>query len=300
MVCLILGYLTAQMSRTIGVLFAATAALAAIAPASAAGSVFSTVAKPSIEAGGVVAGTHYGGSAIRGSRTANPTISLVVQPDGRVRGRAGLGVRCGGITWAPVFVRLSGKLTAAPAFTVGGHTRLGGRTLRISAQGSADGLNANGTVRVRGRGCRGWRLPFTLRTESALAGAAAVPPPSSTFMGLTAQSAGGVRLPVSVSVTHTGKMWAIWDVSMKCHGVTIPTTNVTPYTRIRPDGSFTRSERFRIRYRGGATDHYKVKLTGQFRADGVSGTLRASVQTTKPGHRYYPCFSGTQAWAARR
>src|SRR5262245_3868152 len=231
------------MSRTVGVFFAATAALAAIAPASAAGSVFSVVAKPSIDAGGPVAGTHYGGSATRRSHTANPTLGLVVQPNGRVSARAGLGIRCGGIQWTPVFVRLRGTSSGA-AFSVSGHTRLGRHTLRISAQGTADGASASGTVRVRGRGCHGWTDPFTLRTESAPAGAPAMPPPSSMFMGLTAQSAGGVRLPVSVSVTHTGKMWAIWDVAMKCHGVTIPTANVTPYTKIRPDGSFTRSEHF--------------------------------------------------------
>jgi len=65
MVCLNLGYLTAQMSRTIGVTVAAVAALAAAVPASAAGSVFTpVVAKPSLfRAGGAAAGTHYGGSA---------------------------------------------------------------------------------------------------------------------------------------------------------------------------------------------------------------------------------------------
>src|SRR3954454_8294979 len=302
MVYLNWGDLTAQMSRTIGVTVAAAAAFAAIAPASAAGFAFtSVVEKPSLlrAAGGAVAGTHYGASAYRGKRTANPTIGLVVRPDGRVSARAGLAVRCGKTSWGPVFVRMSGKLTAAPAFTASGHTRLRGHTLRISAQGSADGQNATGTVCVSGRGCRGWTLPFTLRTESAPAGAPAVPPPSSIFTGLTAQAAGGVRLPVSVTVTHTGKMWAIWDVTMKCHGVTVPTTNVTPLTKIRADGSFSRSERFNIRYRGNFIDHYKVRLTGQFRADGVSGTLRASMQTTKPGHSYYGCFSGTQAWAAR-
>jgi hypothetical protein len=162
------------MSRTIGVTVAAVAALVAVVPAaSAAGSVFASVAKPSIAAGGVLAGTHYGGSAIRGSRTANPTIGLVVQPSGSVSARAGLAVRCGKITWGPVFVRMKGKATG-PSFSVSGHTRLGGRTLRISAQGSVDGANANGTVRVRGRGCRGWTAPFILRTESALGGAAAM------------------------------------------------------------------------------------------------------------------------------
>ena len=52
------GYLTAQMSRTIGVTAAAVAALVAVVPASAAGSVLTSVAKPALRAGGAAAGTH--------------------------------------------------------------------------------------------------------------------------------------------------------------------------------------------------------------------------------------------------
>jgi hypothetical protein len=289
------------MSRTIGVTVAAAAALAAVVPASAAGSVFTPViAAPSLfGAGGAVAGTHYGGSAYRGKRTVNPSLGLVVRPDGRVSARAGTGFSCRKHSYGPIYVRMSGSAQGS-AISASGHTRLpGSGTMKISLQGTADGQTATGTVTVRVRGCRGWTDPFVLHTESAPAGAAAMPAPSSIFTGLTAQSAGGIRLPVSVSVTHTGKVWAIWDASTKCHGVTVPTTNVTPFTKIRADGSFTRSERFKIRYTSGVVDHYKARLTGQFHADGVTGTLRVSIQTTKPGHSFYPCYSGVQAWAAR-
>jgi hypothetical protein len=295
---LILGYLTAQMSRTIGVSVAAVAALAAAVPASAAGSVFTSVARPSIAAG-AVAGTHYGGSAFHGKRGANPSIGLVVRPDGRVSARASTGFACRRHSYQPVYIRLSGHAQGA-AISASGHTRLPGvGTMRVTLQGSADGQTASGNVRIRVRGCRGWTNPFVLHTESAPAGAPAMPPPSSMFTGLTVQSAGGIRLPVSVSVTHTGKVWAMWDASMKCHRVTWPMTNVTPLTKIRPDGTFSRTEHFNIRYTDGFTYHYNVKLAGAFRADGVSGTLRARLRLTKKGHRYYPCASGTQTWAAR-
>jgi hypothetical protein len=293
-----LGYLTAQMSRTIGVTVAAAAALAAFAPATAAGSVFtSAVARPSLQA----AGTQYGGSAVDPkSRTVAPMLGLLVRPDGRISARASTGYSCRKHTYGWIYIRMSGKAEGA-AISATGHTRLPGTgTMQVSLQGTADGQNATGTVSVRVRGCRGWSFPFTLHSETAPAGPAAAPPPSSNFTGMTAQAAAGVRLPVSVSVTHNGKVWAVWDASASCHPKTFPVTNVTPTTTVKPDGTFTRSERFKIRYTDGVTYHYAVRLTGAFHSDGVSGTLRASVRFTKPGHRYRPCSSGTQTWAARR
>ena len=56
---------------------------------------------------------------------------------------------------------------------------------------------------------------------------------------------------------------------------------------------------FAIRYRGGYKNHYRVTFAGAFHSDGVSGTLKARMLTTKPGRRYRPCVSGTQTWAAR-
>jgi hypothetical protein len=298
MLCLNWGYLTAQMSRTIGVTFAAVAALAAAAPASAAGSLFTSVARPSLAAG-AAAGTHYGGGAVYKGRGAGPTLGLLVQPDGKIRARASTAFNCRGHHYEPIYVRLSGSAQGT-AISASGHTRLRAiGTLRVTVKGTADGQTSSGTVGVHMRRCRGWNLPFVLHTESAPAGAPAMPPPTSVFTGMTAQAAGGNRLPVSLTVTHNGKIWAMWDAAMKCHRGTIQMTNVTPITKIRPDGTFSRSEHYNIRYTDGFTYHYNVKLAGAFRADGVSGTLRASVRFTKRGGRYYPCASGTQTWAAR-
>ena len=86
---------------------------------------------------------------------------------------------------------------------------------------------------------------------------------------------------------------------MSCRPGTFPMTNVTPITKIKPDGTFTRSERYTIRYEHGLVDHFRVTFTGTFRADGVSGTLIARLRTTQPGKRFRPCSSGVQAWAAR-
>ena len=75
--------------------------------------------------------------------------------------------------------------------------------------------------------------------------------------------------------------------------------NVTPATTVRPDGSFSRTERFTIRYTDGSTERYRVKFSGRFLADGAVGTLSARMQAYERGKRYYPCFSGTQSWVAR-
>ena len=52
-------------------------------------------------------------------------------------------------------------------------------------------------------------------------------------------------------------------------------------------------ETFTIRYTDGSRERYRVSFKGRFLADGVTGTLRARMQTRKPGKRYYPCDSGT-------
>jgi hypothetical protein len=287
------------MSRTIGVTFAAVAALVAVVPASAAGSVFNSVSQPSVSAGASAAGTQYGGSGLyKSKRIVVPTLGLVVRPNGKVTARAGTGIRCHGRLWVPVFIRLSGS-AQGNAITASGHTRLGRSTVRVNLTGTVDGANANGTLRIRGSGCRGWSVPFTLRTQSAPAGAAAVPPPSTNYMGLTSQAAGGVQLPIALTVTHTGKVWAMWDVSLSCRPGILGTSNVTPLTKIRADGTFLRKERFVVRYTHGLVDHYAVTLKGAFRADGVSGTLTMRMHRTQPGKRFRPCVSGTQAWAAR-
>jgi hypothetical protein len=207
-------------------------------------------------------------------------------------------LRCHGTLWTPVYVRLHGAAQGA-AITATGRTRLGRSRVSITVTGTADGQTATGTSRVRGSGCRGYTTTFLLHTESAPAGPAAMPGPKTIFLGLTSQSAGGVRLPISISVTHTGKVWGQWDATMGCRPGTFGLTNLTPLTKIRPDGTFTRKERYVIRYKHGMVDHFVVRLSGAFRSDGVSGTLTAHVRTTQPGKRFRPCYSGTQTWAAR-
>jgi hypothetical protein len=248
-------------------------------------------------------GTAYGGSAYLGGAAqpgalANPSLGLLVRPDGRVTARASFTIACGNVSYVERFARLSGMVSGTE-FSASGHARVPGHhSALVFIEGSADGQTATGAARVYAPHCSGYKRGFILRTESAPAGVPAVPAPRARLTGVTQQSAAGVRLPISILVTHNGKVTAFWDALLHCQPGVSNLENSTPPTPIRADGSFTRSERFTVRYATGIAGHFSVKLTGAFRADGVSGTLRASLRRTKPGSRHRPCTSGTQAWAA--
>jgi hypothetical protein len=246
-----------------------------------------------------VADTHYGGSAQRGGRLLVPSISLVLRDNGRIAGRLSVSYDCRGHQSSNLVVRLRGT-TSGANFTATGVTSMRGvGRLRYRLTGTLTPDAATGTVRLRVRNCRGYTRPFALRTPSSPAGAPAVPPRATLWHGVTSQSAGGARLPVTVRVARNGRVYATWAVTLKCRNVTVSWFNVTPVTTVRPDGSFSRTERFTVRYTDGSRDRYRVNFSGRFLADGVTGTLRARMQTYQRGKRYFPCYSGLQTWAAR-
>ena len=250
------------------------------------------------------ADTHYGGSAVyKAKQLAGPSVSVVRRDNGRILARLALGYRCGRITTSSVVVRLSGTSNGA-SFTASGRTRWAGiGTMRFTMTGTLTGDSGTARARLRTRrGCPDIRYhPIALRTQSAPAGAPVTPARGSLFFGLTGQTVSGARLPVSVRVANNGRVYAHWQAGMSCRGrgTTIPVLNVTPTTRVRADGSFSRSETYTIRFTDGYSERYRVNFSGRFLADGVVGTLRARMQGRKPGRRYVPCASGTQTWAAR-
>ena len=195
-------------------------------------------------------------------------------------------------------LRLHGKVDGL-TFTATGTTRVRGLgTIRVTLTGGLASNNATGDARVRVTGCRAYTNSFVLRTESAPAGAPAVPGPGTLMQGLTSQSAGGLRLPLSLRVATNGRVYAVWNAMMKCGTATIPVLDVTPSRAIRPDGTFGGTQTYTIRYRG-SSERYRVTFSGQFLADGAKGTLRASMQLRDGTRRYVPCVSGLQTWAAR-
>jgi hypothetical protein len=156
-----------------------------------------------------------------------------------------------------------------------------------AARGDCDGgdLGLPVNARVRKSGCKGYTQPFVLRTESAPAGAPAVP-------------AAGLRLPLSLRVTKNGRVYAVWQAMMTCGRVRIGVLDFTPSRAIKADGTFGGSQTYTIRYRG-FSERYRVTFSGQFLADGARGTLRARMQFRDGKRRYVPCLSGQQTWTAR-
>ena len=122
-----------------------------------------------------------------------------------------------------------------------------------------------------------------MHAPPAPAGAPALPARGTLLHGLSAQTAAGVRLPVSIRVATNGRLYAAWSAVLDCGNFTVPLRNEAPPTTVKPDGTFSRSETFTVRYRGGYSERYRVNFSGRFLADGAVGTLRARMQAPPAG-----------------
>jgi len=172
--------------------------------------------------------------------------------------------------------------------------------LRFTLTGTLAPDSVSGNVKLSVRGCPGYTRPVSLRSESSPVGAPAAPPASTLFSGLSGQSAAGVRMPVSVRVAASGRVYAIWTATMQCGPkAVLSSATAMPPTKLKADGSFLDDEPYTVRYTDGSSDRYRIRFEGRFLADGVVGTLRVRMQTRKKGTSYYPCDSGTQTWTAR-
>jgi hypothetical protein len=246
------------------------------------------------------ADTQYGGTGLyKGKSPAAPSISLLRRDNGQIAGRVVLSISCRGYANYNMVVRVSGSTPDGANFTASGKTRLGPPGhVGVTLTGTLAPDAVSGTARVRKPGCKGWSNPCVLRTESAPAGGPAVPAPGTLMQGFTSQSAAGLRLPVSLRVTKAGRVYAVWQAIMRCGRAKIALVDYTPSRKIKADGTFGGSQSYVGRYRG-YTEHYRVTFTGQFRADGVTGTQRARVYYKSRRGRSANCVSGTQTWSAR-
>jgi hypothetical protein len=245
------------------------------------------------------AGTMYGGSAVVGVQLATPTISLLAGADGGIVARAGTAVDCRKHHWTNQVVRITGHATGGH-FTATGHTSLDKRhRLRVKLTGTIAGAVISGRYVERLKGCKGKSRKFVLHAQATPSGAGAKPPVRTLMYGLTSQGAGALKLPVALRVNADGKLYATWQALAQCSGAgRVPVMNSTPLTKIRADGTFSRSERYTIRYTDGSHDVFRVTFAGQFVPGGAVGTLTARTQLADRKHLYAPCISGTQHWSA--
>jgi len=246
-----------------------------------------------------LADTQYGGSGLyKGKAVASPSVTLTVRDDGTAAARVAFGYSCRRVANFSFVMRLTGRVQGS-SFTVTGRTRVRGLgAIRVSLRGTATPTDATGNARIRVTGCRAYTNPFVLRTESAPAGAPTAPAPGTLAQGFTSQSAAAFRLPVALRVTNNGRVYARWGAVLTCGSVKLPMVDVTPTRAIRPDGTFGGSETYTLRYRG-YSERYRVSFRGQFLADGVKGTLQATMRARRNGRALVPCRTGVQTWTAR-
>ena len=244
----------------------------------------------------------FGGSAYTDD---GPTSSLALlrHSDGRVEGRLGIGFQCKAF-FPNVVVKLAGTLSGEN-FTATGSTRLAGKLrLKVTVTGTFAGEQAAGTLQAKGvggKGCKNFSRKFLVKADRTPTGAPSGPPANGTFLGgLSSQTVGGLRMPVMLQVrSGATKVVALWQAVMKCGPkARLTAVNFTPATKIAADGSFTKSEKYTIKYGNGSSDTYRVSFGGRFLADGASGTLRVRMQTRQKGKSFYPCDSSTLNWTA--
>ena len=246
------------------------------------------------------ADTHYGGTGLyKQTSPGNPTISLIRRDNGTVDARLTLSYsRCRVYANYGEVLRGRGTLQGAN-FTIVARRRVRGMgTVRVTLTGTIADTSVTGEARVRIARCRSYTQPIVLRTESAPAGAPAVPAPGTVMQGFSSQTAGGHRMPLAVRVTKGGRAYALWNAVLRCGRARPAMLDLTPSRKIAADGTFGGSQTYTIRYKG-FRERYRVTFRGQFLTDGVRGTLTARMQYQDGKRRYIPCRSGRQTWAAR-
>ena len=250
----------------------------------------------------------YGGGVAPGIRRAGIILSLRRDGSG-LTARVGLVVTCRRVNFPQIIARGSGTITGS-SFTATFRTRIDrGLRLRTRLRGTFAGDGATGTVAmkpIRGRGgprgCRGFpQTRIVLRAAGSPAGAAAKPAPRTVVRGLTTQDDGGLHLPVMLTVSSNGRhVVALWLALAGCGRFNTSIANFTPRTRIRSNGSFSKPERYVIRYNDGTTDRFRIAFSGRFLSDGAVGTLRVRVRTTnRRGRVLVRCDSGPHTFTAR-
>jgi hypothetical protein len=181
------------------------------------------------------------------------------------------------------------------------------RTARIVIFGRVAGATGSGNTRARVTYRAPGRRPdrCTIRPRAfqvRAAGPEAIPGaarPGVTYHGLTNQRLRRPR-PLLLRVDRRGRrvVTTVFQYLLACRTGPISYNNITPGARIAPDGTFRRTERFRIRF-ANAVERFTVRVRGRFTPNGVSGTVAVtSTARTFGGRVIDRCRTGRIAFAA--
>jgi hypothetical protein len=179
--------------------------------------------------------------------------------------------------------------------------------------GTVDGAFARGRLRVTGArhfNGRTWRCNrktkrrWAARVEGPAPTGAPMPPARAGFGGLDdIQLGDGLRGAVMLRVGgNAKKVGSRWTALAACgKGGPVTFVNYTPPMRIRADGSFSRAERFAVRFHD-ALLRYRVRFAGRISGEAANGTLRLRVGIfSRDGKRLKTrCDSGLRNWSAGR
>ena len=261
----------------------------------------------------------YGGGrlpAITARDGFTPTLGITLQPRGdRMAFRFDTELKCGSTLYSIIGRSVvpfdgrsfTGRASRRLAIGSGRHNRI---LFSWVLTGAVDGTIGAGRLTIAGvriaggertRCTRKPRRRFSARVAGAPTGSPQ-PPAKSSFGGLSdIRVADGLRAPVVLKVGSTGKrIRSRWNAFADCgRGPRTDLTNFTPAMRLRPDGSFSRAERFSVSY-ADAFIRYRVRFAGSVSGEAASGTLRlrARIYNARGTRLRTRCDSGVRNWSA--
>jgi hypothetical protein len=176
---------------------------------------------------------------------------------------------------------------------------------RVTVAGKIQGPRAVGTFTTLTTDRRGKRLCRGSGTWAAIQPPAlpadAAPPPAGAVLRGPMPVSGLLPFSVALRVSPDGKRVRRFNASVpwRCKA---PRTSTTSYytrsTTIRPDGSFTYDQPFRVTFTD-AVERGRIRITGRFVNGGAVGTLEMTATARrKSGKLIERCRSGKRTWAA--
>ena len=267
---------------------------------------------PGVAGAAVTPGDYGGGAILPGTKVgrATPGSSWVwaqAGADGRVRLGGAVAVGCGLSEFdAEVTLAADGSFEVTRAY----RWRVRGHRLRslVTVRGRFDGAGASGELgsnfrnrhpngrveRCNTGDWKGWQL----RMRPA-PGPPAAAQPGATYHGLTSEPRRPRPFLLRVDRGGGRVTASVFEYTRRCRVDVIPLNEVSPGARIRPDGTFTITERFRLNY-GRERERFRLRVEGQFAGGVVSGTLRvtSAVARRKSGRVVDRCDTGPLTFAA--
>jgi hypothetical protein len=259
--------------------------------------------------------TYGGGRLVQAEplKTYAPSVNLSLQPRGsQIAMLFDSSVSCGG---RPIDIQGGDEVAwDGTNFSFQGSGRValrrrGRLDYTWTVTGQISGGTGTGTLHVTGVRRRGGKArkctrkadrAFVVKHSAALAGGPAMPAPRAFYAGTSDfEIFDRIHSPVILRATKDGKRIAgQWTIATKCgRGRGEAFVNFSPPMRVRPDGTFSRKERFSVEY-GTELVRYRATFSGRIHADGATGTmrLRTRVYNRRGTKLRTRCDSGNRIW----